>query len=606
MYRGTWLLVGLPLLVAAFSVGQPDPLPPPTLPPTFDAEAALGLAHQLADEYPDRSPGAGAAVGAARWVSERLQLYDFQVHEQSFEADIPGRGLQRLVNLFAVAPGPSPESPALVVMAHRDNSGAGRGANDNASGTAALVELARPYARTPTSPEGAGVTPTHTIVFLSTDGGAFGGLGAARFAEASPFRDRVVAVVNLDTIAGPGPVRIELAGDRPRSPSAALVQTAAERVIEQTGSEPDRPTALRQIVDLGFPFSLHDHAPFVAHGVPALTLTTADRPPPAFDDTPARLNVERLGEVGRSAQQLIASLDQGLELPASSGSFLWLGPRLIVRGWAVQLVLVASLLPFLAATVDLFARCRRRRIPLAPALRSYRSRLGFWLFVGALFALSAAVGAWPRGSGRPPSPETAAAADWPVLGLAALVVLAGLGWLVTRERLLPRRPVANAEQLAGYTGALLALGLVALVLVAVNPFALIFVLPSLHAWLWLPQVRDRPAWIRLTVLAAGLSGPAVLVATFVRRLDLGIDTLWYLVALVSLGYVEVAVVAVTLAWLAVAGQLGTLATHRYAPYPAPSERPPRGPLREAVRRTVLAVRARRRAPEEKPQALEGG
>ena len=50
-------------------------------------------------------------------------------------------------------------------------------------------------------------------------------------------------------------------------------------------------------------------------------------------------------------------------------------------------MLIACLLPFLAAAVDLFARCRRRRIPLAPALRALRSRLGFWAWVVGLFEL---------------------------------------------------------------------------------------------------------------------------------------------------------------------------------------------------------------------------
>jgi hypothetical protein len=37
LYRGTWLLVGLPLLVAAFSVARPTPLPRAFL-PAFDGE----------------------------------------------------------------------------------------------------------------------------------------------------------------------------------------------------------------------------------------------------------------------------------------------------------------------------------------------------------------------------------------------------------------------------------------------------------------------------------------------------------------------------------------------------------------------------------------
>jgi len=42
LYRGTWLLVGIPLLAAAFSVHKPGPLPPPTtvLPASFDGPSA--------------------------------------------------------------------------------------------------------------------------------------------------------------------------------------------------------------------------------------------------------------------------------------------------------------------------------------------------------------------------------------------------------------------------------------------------------------------------------------------------------------------------------------------------------------------------------------
>jgi len=149
------------------------------------------------------------------------------------------------------------------------------------------------------------------------------------------------------------------------------------------------------------------------------------------------------------------------------------------------------------------------------------------------------------------------------------------------------------------------LGVLSLVVLALNPFALLLVLPSLHVWLWLPHVRDRPAWIRLGVLVAGLAGPALLVLSFAARLDLGLGTFWYLTALVSVGYVQPLAVGVALAWTAAAAQLAALAVHRYAPYPAAAERPPRGPIREVVRRAVLAVRARRRDGDDELRALPG-
>ncbi|MEX1358490.1 MAG: hypothetical protein WD981_07695, partial [Gaiellaceae bacterium] len=345
-------------------------------------------------------------------------------------------------------------------------------------------------------------------------------------------------------------------------------------------------------------------APFVARGIPAITLTTAgERPPSAFEDSriPSRKQLE---EVGRSAQSLLSSLDEGLQLSAGSRPYLYFGPR-IVAGWAVALVLIGMLVPYLAATVDLFARLRRRRIPLAPALRSYRSRLAFWLFVGGLFAVFALFGAWPSGAARPLGPESDPARNWPIAALGALAALAALAWLVPRERLLPRRAPRAEEELAGYTAGLLALGVLSLVVVATNPFGLLFLLPSLHFWLWLPHIRDRTAWIRIPVLLGGLAGPALLFGSFAARLELGAGAFWYVTTLVSVGYVEPLTVVAVLAWAAAAAQLAALTVHRYGPYPSAAERRPRGPIRELVRALVLGVRARRRASEEEARALHG-
>src|SRR5215218_6747781 len=66
LYRGTWLLVGIPLLAAAFSVHKPNPLPAPqpALPASFDGTEAVALTSELARLYPDRVPGTAGAVGA--------------------------------------------------------------------------------------------------------------------------------------------------------------------------------------------------------------------------------------------------------------------------------------------------------------------------------------------------------------------------------------------------------------------------------------------------------------------------------------------------------------------------------------------------------------
>ena len=588
MVRGTWLLVALPLLLAAFTVARPPALPPPTLPPAFDAAIAQQLAREFAEKYPDRSPGSSGALGAAGWVEDQLELYDYDLQQDRFAAQIPGRGTVELVNIVAVVRGASER--AIVVTAHRDNEGVANGANDNASGTAALIELARAYApSTGTTVEPP--APSHTLVFVSTDGGAFGALGAARFAQTSVYRDDAIAMISLDAIGGFGAPRLLIGGDTARSPAASLVRTAAVRVQEQVGREPARASALRQLLDLGFPFAPGEQAPFVARGVPALTLTT-EPANSTSDVADERLNAGRLGELGRAAQNLVGSLDAGLELARGTTSYVYLGTR-IVRGWAIELVLLAALLPFAIGAIDLFARCRRRRIPLGAAALSLRTRLLYWAFAGLAVFVVGKLGALPDGEPRPLPPEPGLYTP-PSLVLVLLGILLFGAWLVWRERLIPRRPATVEETLAGHTIALLTLGLLSLVVVATNPFSLVYLLPSLYAWLWLPQAHDAPPIARAGLLLAGFAGPLILVLSFAMRFDLGLETPWYLLSLVVAGYVPWIAVALAVVWCAVAAQLTALAAGRYAPYSSARARGPRPPLRLV-----------RRAPAAKPEALEG-
>jgi hypothetical protein len=603
LYRGTWLLVGMPLLIAAFSVHKATPLPAPqpNLPPTFDRAGTVALAADLAGSYPDRVPGTAGAAGAAEWFSSQLAPYGLNAAEDRFRALVPGHGRQTLVNQLVTIPGRLPTE--IVVMAHRDDSGTGPGANDNASGVATLVQLARSYGTPTAAPGTRAISPLHTLVFVATDGGAFGALGARRFARTHP--GHVLAVIDLAALAGRGPPRLVLTGSEPRLAAPGFVETAADRILDSSGSRPHRPTALAQLTDLAFPFTLYEQGPLLERGLPALTLTSGgERPPAGFSDQPKRLDAVRLGQLGGAAQQLLRWLDSSVELAPGTKSYVYFGPRLL-PGWAIELVLIAALAPFLLAAVDLFARCRRRHIPLAPAFRSYRSRVGFWLWVVAIFELFALVGVWPDAPSVALPPDAAPATHWPALGVLGFAVLCALGWLVARARLVPRGPVSPSEEIAGTAAALLALAVVGLLVVATNPFALVFLLPSLHAWLWLPHARTQPIWTRASLLVAGLLGPLLLLGSLAWRYGLGFDALWYLAELTATGYVRLPAVVIAAGWLAAAGQVTALAAGRYTPYPSAAERPPRGPIRETVRRIVLTVRARRRTSETGRKALEG-
>ena len=52
----------------------------------------------------------------------------------------------------------------------------------------------------------------------------------------------------------------------------------------------------------------------------------------AFTDRPSALDGAHLAALGRAAQQLLGSLDQGLELTPGTSSFVWAGARVVREG----------------------------------------------------------------------------------------------------------------------------------------------------------------------------------------------------------------------------------------------------------------------------------
>ena len=65
----------------------------------------------------------------------------------------------------------------------------------------------------------------------------------------------------------------------------------------------------------------------------------------------------------------------------------------------------------------------------------------------------------------------------------------------------------------------------------ISPYGVLFVVPSLYAWLWLPQVERRAGWARDTLYGIGLAGPALAAVAVGTQLGLGLNTPLYLVSL---------------------------------------------------------------------------
>ncbi|MFN3244940.1 MAG: M28 family metallopeptidase [Planctomycetota bacterium] len=107
-------------------------------------------------------------------------------------------------NVCAVLEGTSKKAQAIVISAHHDHVGTRldgdrfNGADDNASGTAGLLELAEAFAT-------AEQRPARSIVFLSVSGEELGLWGSAWYAEHPTWpKDRITANVNIDMIGRAG------------------------------------------------------------------------------------------------------------------------------------------------------------------------------------------------------------------------------------------------------------------------------------------------------------------------------------------------------------------------------------------------------------------
>lgn len=547
------------LLLLLLSVSTPGALPRPAVEPAFDGGAAATFARELELAHPSRVPGTPEAALAAGWVEQTLRALGIRVEQQVWREQLVGLGEVELRNVIGVIPGRSPT--ALVLVAHRDNRDPNI-AGDDTSGTGALLEIARAYGR---GGAGAPPVPQRTLVLVSSDGGAWGGAGAARFVERSAYAGNILAAVVITDLAGRAP-ELAVAAGAVASPARALVTTASARIQEQVGTTPALPSIAQQLVELGVPYAEGEQGPFLKGGVAAVTIS-AGGPERAPGDAVTDAELRTLGQLGRATESLLGSLDATARPTLGVPDALFTSNR-VASGWALRLLLAAAVAPFMVGVVDLVARARRRRLPILAAGRALVTRLLVWLWGAALLAVAVAIGALPTGAPLAFPPGAADRTGWTTAALLTLAVAFALGWLLARPALAPAGAVSVDERLAGSTVALAWLGGLAVLLAIVAPYALLFVLPSLYAWLWIP-LTDR-LLAGACLFAGGFAGVVVGLLVLGSALDTGpLGALGYLVDLVSVGYLGAWHVLATVAWAAAAAQLGAVALGRYSPFTSP-------------------------------------
>jgi aminopeptidase YwaD len=211
-------------------------------------------------------------------------------HEKARTANVAGR---------IVGSDPAVAGECVIVGAHYDHLGFGGensaspdqigqahlGADDNASGTAAMLAVARAFASQ--------APPRRTVVFVAFSGEELGVLGSTHFVKNPPAGcpvPQMQLMVNLDMVGRPQQGKLYVHG----------VDTAKglrETVKEQAGRDP--PIALR-VEPGGEGFGSSDNTSFYAKDVPVLYLFNgAHTDYHRVSDTPDKIDAAGLAEAAR-------------------------------------------------------------------------------------------------------------------------------------------------------------------------------------------------------------------------------------------------------------------------------------------------------------------
>ena len=248
------------------------------------------------DSLQGRKAGEAGGYKAAEYIVSLLREWKIKPLDASGYLQPFDAGVCKMNNILAVIPGKSNEY--VIVGAHYDHLGCDstllndicfNGADDNASGVSAVLQIARAVKK-------CGKKPQRSIIFAFWDGEEKGMLGSSHFVKKCSFLSDIVAYMNFDMI-GRGPV------DNPK-----------HLTYFYTESCPDFGEWLKEdITERKFSFTPNyrawdrpvygsDNAPFAQKDIPIVWYHTEGHPDYHLpSDTADKIDYEKLIDITRAA-----------------------------------------------------------------------------------------------------------------------------------------------------------------------------------------------------------------------------------------------------------------------------------------------------------------
>jgi len=237
----------------------------------------------------------------------------------------------RVPNVVAVLPGSDPvlRDEYVVLTAHFDHVGVGapnaagdsiyNGADDDASGTSAILAVAEAMAKLERK-------PARSVVVLAVSGEEKGLIGALYFGKHPTLpMERVVANINLDMIGRNAPDTVIAIGQEYTSLGALALRIAAENPSLGLVVAPD-PMPQEQL------FFRSDHVAFLRRDVPAIFFTTLLHPDyHAPSDEVERIDADKTARIARLVFLLTHAVADTRERPTWEGDGLQQVRRMLER-----------------------------------------------------------------------------------------------------------------------------------------------------------------------------------------------------------------------------------------------------------------------------------